>query len=523
MDYVLRLAASIIILIIALSESDAFGQAHYIRSVKIISENVFPLIDQSPEFVYNGANRLHTITKPKVIQRELLFKSGDSLDMELLDETERNLRKSDLYEAVSIEVDSIGKDSVDIHVKTIDQWSFIPALVIESGGGLLGIGASLEEFNFLGLGKGLYLEVYNESDVGTSWTAGYYDPQVAGKRLTGYAYITGGPIEQSLSVGIDRPFFSSDTKWSYGIHYEYKDEFIRLFQDGNEVSRIDYNKSGLYLDGEYAFGERYRKKKVRLKYRYVEKKYFPVENETNTPLPNDELVSATYVEFSTERKSFTKDTQIDNFKFTEDFTLGYKTSISVGRAGFPFPVGVNRFEYDISHRHRFRFTPNQLLFLNAGYESQVTQNRIIDMSARYYWQSSSWHTLALNAETDLGADLQPHIQFLLGGESGLRGYRAREFSGDKLILLNLESRIFFPIEILTVAIGTVVFMDAGNVWKRNETVNLSQLNYSAGFGFRGGMTKTPGSTVVRIDFGWPIGAGGGFGISFGVDQQFIAH
>ena len=89
--------------------------------------------------------------------------------------------------------------------------------------------------------------------------------------------------------------------------------------------------------------------------------------------------------------------------------------------------------------------------------------------------------------------------------------------------MNLESRIFPSINILTVELGGVVFFDAGHVWKREQSIDFADLNYSVGVGFRRGFTKAPGSPISRIGFGYPIGRGGGFGIALGVGQQFSAR
>jgi outer membrane translocation and assembly module TamA len=89
------------------------------------------------------------------------------------------------------------------------------------------------------------------------------------------------------------------------------------------------------------------------------------------------------------------------------------------------------------------------------------------------------------------------------------------------MLLNVEDRVFTPINILTVALGGVFFFDAGTVW--DDAVDLSQLNYSIGFGIRLGYTKSPNSRVGRIDFAWPLNRGGGFGVAIGVDQQFTLN
>ncbi len=94
---------------------------------------------------------------------------------------------------------------------------------------------------------------------------------------------------------------------------------------------------------------------------------------------------------------------------------------------------------------------------------------------------------------------------------------------DKRILINIEDRIFTSIDILTVALGGVLFADAGNVWAKGQSINLADLNYSVGFGLRLGYTKSPDSRVGRIDFAWGLSGGGGFGIVVGVDQIFSVN
>ena len=175
-----------------------------------------------------------------------------------------------------------------------------------------------------------------------------------------------------------------------------------------------------------------------------------------------------------------------------------------------------RFRY----HHTFHFGEKQLLFVNTELESWVEKNTILSVQSNYYIQPSTWSTLAFNIEMDVSRDLETTRQFVLGGESGLRGYRAREFNGDKRFLANAEVRILPDIYILNIGLGGVAFVDAGEAWTRGEAIDFSTLNVSAGLGVRLGFIKSPGSPVFRFDVGWPLSRTGGPGVSFGINQAF---
>ena len=491
--------------------------SYIIREVKIQAENVFPLDAEG----YKGLmNSTHMLTRERVLERELLFQANDSLDFELIEESERNLRHLQFLEKVEIRIDTISADSVDVYVHTSDQWSLVPSVIIEAGGGLIGLGASLEESNFLGLGKSLYLDFFNESDVGTSYLFSYDDYQTFGTRWKTKASFETGPLEKSLDLSFERPFYASDVAWSYSIDYYASDEKVRFFLEGEEFSRIQEISQGLFLESAYSFGERYRKRKVFLKYRYEDKNFTDLGELTHTPLPEDYLVSATTVEFKIGHNKYTKETQIDNFERVEDIRLGYSTSLSVGKAGFPVAVGKDWFEFGFYNYYSTKIKQRNYLELLASYNSQEVQNTIYRFRSNFYSKLNSWQTLAFNFSFKYAVDLEYSRQFLLGGDSGLRGYKAREFGGDKYFLINLEDRLFSGLEVLTMHVGGVVFVDAGHVWHRDEEIDLKQLNYSAGFGLRLGYARVSGAPVVRLDLGFPINGKGGYGFSFGIDQQF---
>jgi hemolysin activation/secretion protein len=161
------------------------------------------------------------------------------------------------------------------------------------------------------------------------------------------------------------------------------------------------------------------------------------------------------------------------------------------------------------------------LKLTAVGDSEIVRNTFLSLGAKYYRRFSK-HTLAVRYLTKLGYELDSSRQFQLGADSGLRGYPARAFTGEKLMLLNIEDRQFWG----TVSIGadfelgTIVFVDAGNVWKDEDDIDLGELNWSAGVGLRIGLENMPSSPILRVDYGWAIGDNSGSEVTVGLEQHF---
>lgn len=489
-----------------------------IRSIKITRHNVFPEIDSRPGVLYKLANKLHVVTRENIIQDDLLFNEGDVFDPDLLEESERKLRRRPYLGEVEIVAHHVGTDSVDVEVVTQDQWSTLTSAIIEGGGGRTTLGGALEEFNLLGYGKKVFAEVKHEPE-GTGFTFRAEDPQLFGSRWTTSGAFSSTPFNKLYSVQLVRPFYSLDTKWAGGFSFSNSEETIRLFESSTEVSRLDFQGKGFQTFGARAWGARYKKTRLQIAYTFEERDFSEIAGQTFTTVPEDELIHRLTASLRFEGLTFVEDKRIDNFVVTEDITLGNITQISLGRTGLPFPKGVRRFELRLSRSGAYKISEKQYVFVTAGFRTLFDKDTISSVSLRYYNKMLPSQTLAINFRMDYASNLEESTQFLLGGDSGLRGFEARAFTGTRRIIFNLENRIFTNLNILTVALGAVAFFDAGNVWEESEKIDLSRLNSSVGLGLRLGYTKSPNSRVGRIDFGWPLNKKG-FEISIGIGQQF---
>ena len=517
------LALTLAVSLVGAEEPEPAGShaGRTIRKIEIRRSNVFTDVSRRPTFLYRGANRFHIVTREGVIRRDLLIEEGQTLDLELLEQSERRLRGMSFLGSAEIRTEAIGADSVDVIVSTQDQWSLVPSFSLESGGGLTRVGGSLDEYNLLGRGKRLSGGGVYESDIdGTTWSFGYGDPQLLGSRWNANARYETGPLVESISASVVRPFYSPDASYASGLAVTSSDDVVRLFQQSEEVSRLREETRGIITFVSRAFGERFRKKSAQLMYRVYERKFSEIEGQTNSPLPKDEDVNALSLTGSKEWMSFAETGHIDHFLRTEDVVLGSTASLTVGRAGFPVPKGIERWEALAYFRQAFGWSDRRFLFASMTVDYVENRDTVGTLFLRFFDRWSERNTLGANLELYLAKDLEASSQFVLGGDSGLRGYPARSFTGDKRLLFNLENRLFTSVDLLTIHLGGVVFFDGGNAWPRGTEVDLGDLNYSAGLGFRFCFTKNPGSPTARVDVGWPLNRDGEAVWTIGMGQHF---
>ncbi|HEU4401394.1 MAG TPA: BamA/TamA family outer membrane protein, partial [Candidatus Polarisedimenticolia bacterium] len=135
----------------------------------------------------------------------------------------------------------------------------------------------------------------------------------------------------------------------------------------------------------------------------------------------------------------------------------------------------------------------------------IGSDLITSLDVAHYYQGLRSQTLVTHFSGSWGHNLDGDTRFTLGGESGLRGYDARRFDGNKLLLLNLEDRIYWVNDWLhLVSIGFAGFADAGYVWRAGRSVDLGDLAADIGLGLRFDVTRGSSGTIFRIDYAYPL-------------------
>ena len=138
-------------------------------------------------------------------------------------------------------------------------------------------------------------------------------------------------------------------------------------------------------------------------------------------------------------------------------------------------------------------------------------------------------TFLMQFKTEMQFGWGRESQVFLGSFNGLRGYDYRQFNGEKMMLLSLESRTVLggtifqgfnesidaianfcvrPFTDSTVKLGLVLsavtFADIGYIWNGNQTFTLEAPKRSVGFGIRGSFTRVSGAGIFRIETAFPL-------------------
>ncbi|MCH7760338.1 BamA/TamA family outer membrane protein [candidate division TA06 bacterium] len=500
----------------SISSSEEEGGKPIIRKITILRDNVFSSTDNPIGIARPIVNKLHITTRESIIRQELLFQEGDTLDEDLIQETERNLRRLNYLESAQVTYEENPEGSVDVTVHTHDSWSTSIGITLSRQENRTDYGLLFEEFNLLGYGKKLNAS-WNRREEGDSGEISYTENRIFGSRWTVGGTANRGPVgSYRYTLNSERPFYSLDTKWAANLRVNSEKTII----NPNTESEFTNISNSQKITISRALGERFAKIITSTGYLHLD-----ASSGNSRETVNEISTSIRLRSFR-----FAKTQRIDKFERIEDIELGNSLGVGIGRAGKPFGEGRDFWRYVADQSARISVGTKAYVLERLNYtttrESGNWVNRITQLEFKGYYQKLPSQTLALRVIGSKRRNLVFGKELIILDESsGLRGYASSDnITGEKTLLLNVEDRIFTDIKFLTVALGGVLFLDGGGAWGKGESIQLSDMKYSAGFGFRFGLTKSASSRVGRLDFAIPLeGKGTQFKnivVSFGSDQIF---
>lgn len=182
-------------------------------------------------------NSIHLKSKKWTINNLLLFKKNELLDSLLVKESERLIRNQRYVRSVIIKPILIPNsvDSVDVLVRVLDTWSMIPT------GAFSGSKANLEitERNFFGLGHEVdvnYIKSFNNATYNTYAYESKYTINNIKNTFINASVLSTTDLNNNThkSIRVDRPFYSTFSRFAGGFYYDYK-SFSSLLTDTDAV------------------------------------------------------------------------------------------------------------------------------------------------------------------------------------------------------------------------------------------------------------------------------------------------
>ena len=483
-----------------------------VGEIVLVKEDVFDLEDpEENNWLYRLANKLHIITKDRVIEQQLLFGPGEEFSKRLVEETERILRRNSyLYDAW---ITPIRREDgvVDLEVRTRDVWTLKPGLSFARSGGENRTMVKLEELNLFGRGQQVFVArednvdrdstvfSFRDRNLGNSWT----------RLKLQYADSSDGHWNE---VSLTRPFYSLDSRWTAGASWSDFDIERRLYQLGEKAAeyrheRQFYSAFGGWSDGlkdgwvrRYTYGAAYERNRFS---EVPDPEYPPA-------IPADREFAYPFFGIEILQDRFETAENRDQIKRTEDFLTGRRFAATLGWADREFGSDRDAALYWLSASETLGDIAKEATLLSANasgrIESGDSRNVLLSVSARYFRQQSDQRTFFASVSGTWGDDLDLDNVVELGGDTGLRGYPLRYQSGDSKVVLTLEQRYFwnlYPFRL--VRVGGAIFADAGRTWGRDPLggENLGWLS-DVGFGLRLAPTRTGTQSIIHIDVAFPL-------------------
>ncbi|MFP4528543.1 MAG: hypothetical protein ACLFQX_08340 [Candidatus Kapaibacterium sp.] len=509
----------IIFIIFIIPAADISGQI-YIRDIHIIRKNVFDSTRGDWFFAAPVFNALHTKTREYIVRDELLFAEGDEVTEDILYETERNLRATELFTDAYILLDSIAYDEYDAYVVTHDKWSLYPSILVGTGGGDEKFGGGIEEKNFLGLGTYLRFDASHrsENDIGWEGRAMLSQQRLFRSELTLQANIQANQFRTEDTLRLFKPYRTLDTRTAYGIEGS----------DGHGSDFIFTNDS-MYLA---PFQERQAKGWFSHAWWRKDRVFITglVEyHDVRRPDPANRRAfdnsGKILIAFSSIAQDFVTTSMLDDY-FPTDIPVGGWGSAIIGKT---FPIGSegDGLYYVAGQGERSYYAKDIYLFGRvvgasgfARSQGRYTYEEFYGVGF-YRLNRNLLLTGRVRQQTVWNWDAQR--QLIIDTDYGLRGYESNFANGDNRFLANAELRYFPDWEFAVVNFSAVAFWDIGSVWDQEVDLADARFYNSAGLGLRLHFTKDkdPGSTF-RLDFAYNFEEKRFGGIIFTTRQLFSA-
>lgn len=455
-----------------------------IGNVTIERSEVF---DKDGNWFERTGNKIHVMTRERVIRRDLLFKPGDPLDPQQIVTNKQLLRSRKYISDAEVEVlpDAYDSTLVNVIVRTRDSWTISADLGL-SGEGRTMIG--VYDANIFGTGNNLKIKThFNRTDFSFGGELVEYEiPNILGTFFRGN--LSGGRnfYNNELKVGINKEFIRP-TDYEAGITYEdVQSKYYMIDRDSADVIKsrrfnvwgghsrfLKEINSSIYFTGRYEYTRFSRRPEITPTHNYI------FHN-------SDNLLFG----LGLYREKFYTANLIYGFGFTEYLSTGYNAELIGGYSwgefdenmylGMSYKVGgFNRAGYMLG-----RFSLGSYIDLSTG----MWRRSAVDVDLRWFSNLYIFRRNRIRQFVEFnytqgwnrGTGNDEIIRFT--GENSPRVLR-EYLTGTNRMVINNETVLFTPYQPLGFRIAIFAFADIGLL---GDSPNIFKNEFfgSVGFGVR---------------------------------------
>ena len=492
------------------AELEAAGAT--IGEIRVVVNDVFDTDDpREDKSFYRAANALHITTRPGVIRRRLLFRSGEPVSVRVIEETERLLRRARYLYDVRIRPIAVRDNVVDIEVATRDTWTLYPAISVSRSGGANKTEFSLQDSNLAGTATNFSYGYTSDVDR-SSRTLQVSNDNAFGRWVTAAVAVSRNSDGSKESFALVRPFHALDARWSAGVRAVDDDRIDAVYTAGDLASEFRRRERRAEAFGGWSRGladgwvSRYT-----VGIDFAEDRYALAPGRVApAALPADDRRIGPFVGYELIEDRFERTRNRNQMGRPEYFAVGLAASLRLAWAATRFGSTDNVLAYEARLSRGFEAPGEQLVVARADVEGQYRQGEVRRQQTGAGLQYFLPHHGRWVFYTELAGDVltrpDPAEFLYLGGDNGLRGYPLRYQGGTRRALLTVEERLYtgaFPLRLIR--IGAAAFVDVGRAWGGGN-VNAADPGWlaNAGFGLRFFSVRTAFGNVAHLDVAFPL-------------------
>jgi outer membrane protein assembly factor BamA len=494
----------------SLAELEAAGAR--IGKIQVVTSNIFdPEDPHENNALYRAANAIHIQTRPWVIERQLLFKTGDRVSVHVIEETERLLRSNRILYEVSIVPVAVRGGVVDIEVRTRDTWSLQPGASFSRTGGSNRTNIGFTETNALGTGIQIGANRFSNADrSGTLYQV--VDPHAFDGWTSVNYSLSQNSDGESRAASVTRPFYALDTRWAAAATASKADQIDSLFENGTTSAQFRHRQETADASGGWSpglVGKWVQRYSIGINY---QKNAYNTEANLPAPAepPPDQTLVSPYLRYEVVEDKYEKYKNLDLIERPEYLVMGWQSNVQVGRSLTGLGSTQELWLYTVSASDGYRTSKGGILLGSFAATGQTgygpLDKQASSASVKYYSRPDSRTVSFFSLAGDVLRDATASTQLVLGGDTGLRGYPRNYQSGDNRVVANVERRVYtdwYPIRLFRV--GGAVFYDLGRAWggPGANTQNTGWLS-DVGVGLRILNARTAFGNVLHIDLAFPL-------------------
>jgi hypothetical protein len=479
-------------------------------------------------------NALHWQTTESTVRRWLPFAEGDVFCPRLMARVAQTLKDTGRLNVNIYNTPPTEDGFVDISIHVQDLWSLYSDNTRELTGGIGLLSLTVGESNFLG--RHATLEIHVERDnFFTRLHQRYEDPWFLDSRWhfserTGIQYdLDGNLVGGNVLINLNRPIRKRDDILGWETTFVYDDELIYKHTGGTidkvtlpsgEFEKI-YHRKSISLknmlsyplkgresteDGEVNLGVFVLNKQNT--YQAYDPLVFDDEDFRKEVMKDD--FSRHKIGLLFETKNHGTVANLSNFQHywnTEYLSLGNSLRATIAASQNFWGSDENAVYLTLGLTNTSLLTANQIIQASFHYTSDFVtgegqRNMITTICYTHHFRGLPLGQLVFRAEAAFGERLDNESILTLGADTGLRGYEADRFEGDRRLLFNMEYRLppLFRIPLLGKHASFVVFTDVGSCWYNHEyRLRDIRMYPGAGIGIRLS-SPVASNSITRLDF-----------------------